>query len=71
MPKARIILAYGWYQVGDIIEPSGLLFDYLRAYGFVEPYEEPVEAAQEPAQVEPELSEPAIEEKPKKTRKVK
>jgi hypothetical protein len=41
--KAKVIVAFGTYQVGNIFEPPGLLFDELKRRQWVEEYKEPVE----------------------------
>lgn len=52
LQKYRVIRAYGPYRVGDIIQPTGMLRDELRACGRIEKYEElPAEPA---PPVEPE-----------------
>lgn len=35
--KCKVILAFGTYRVGDIIEPSGLYRDELKSRGFIQP----------------------------------
>jgi len=40
MPKAKVIRAYGTYRVGDIIQPTGVFFDYLKSLGLVERVED-------------------------------
>lgn len=50
MAKFRVKLAFGFYSVGAIIEPTGVYRSALLRKGFIEPYTEPVKA---PAKVEP------------------
>ena len=51
MPKAKVIRAYGTYRVGDIIQPTGVFFDYLKSLGLVERVEDTApEAAIETAE---------------------
>ena len=75
LQKYRVIRAYGPYRVGDIIQPTGMLRDELRACGRIEKYEEPVAAVvPEPVVVddisddEPDvLVEAAVEPEPETT----
>ncbi len=39
--KFKVILAFADYRVGQIIEPTGLVRDDLRARGFIAPVVEP------------------------------
>lgn len=48
MPKFRIVRAYGFYSVGDIIEPTGMQRDALLNGGFIEPVKANQETAAAP-----------------------
>lgn len=37
LAKYRFRLAWQGYRVGDVIEPTGLLRDWLRSSGYIEP----------------------------------
>jgi hypothetical protein len=40
IPRFKIVRAYGYYSVGQIIEPTGMLRDGLIAGGYIEPVRE-------------------------------
>lgn len=41
LQKYRVVRAYGPYRVGDIIQPTGMLRDELRACGRIVKHDEP------------------------------
>lgn len=64
LQKYRVIRAYGPYRVGDIIQPTGMLRDELRACGRITKVEDEP-PAQDPAPTqEPEPVEDIIDEEP-------
>ena len=44
LQKYRVVRAYGPYRVGDIIQPTGMLRDELRACGRIVKHDEPAPA---------------------------
>lgn len=65
--KYRVKLAFEYYRVGDIIEPTGLWRDSLLARGYIEPA--PQEAAAQ-GQAPAVKQEPRItEQQPKRKRR--
>ena len=56
MKAFRVIRVYGFYKLGDIIYPTGIMRDNLVTGGWAEPVEQP-----EPRAVETALREPAVE----------
>ncbi|MCP4539817.1 MAG: hypothetical protein GY832_21980 [Chloroflexi bacterium] len=70
LQKVRFIVAWQNYRVGDIIQPNGVLRDWLMCNGYIEL----VEDAPEERSVEPECAvlpgtETAMKPKPKRKRK--
>lgn len=71
LQKFRVKRAFGTRRVGDIITPTGMHRDELKACGWIEPYDEP---APEPAPVtvetatEPEPEAAAIIPEPRRRR---
>lgn len=52
LQKYKVIRAYGQYRVGDIIQPTGMLRDELRACGRIVKLEETPAPAPEPEPID-------------------
>lgn len=59
LKKYRFRLAWQNYRVGQVIEPTGTVRDWLLAHGYIEPVAEPVPERVEPPE-EPKSELPAL-----------
>lgn len=68
-PPLKVIVAFGFYSVGDEIEPTGVYYDWLVDQGFCEPVKQDEPAAVECAALDTSGAETAVMQKPVKRKR--